>query len=226
MARIRILIADDHGVLRAGLKALFSAQPDMEVCGEAANGHEAIARAAETAPDVVLLDLKMPGLGGAEALGRIRAAHPGAKVLVLTMYDDESYLRKALDAGAAGYVLKRAADVELLAAIRSVHEGGVYLDPALGRTVVEGFLAAKPPSSKVAAGHEDGDTLSEREREVLRLLARGHTNRQIAERLFLSVKTVEGYKARVVEKLGLRGRAALTAYAIEKGLLSDENQAP
>lgn len=225
MPKIRILVADDHGVLRAGLKALLNSQPDMEVCGEAANGYEAAAVSATTSPDVVLLDLKMPGLGGVEAISSIRAAHRPVKILVLTMYDDESYLRKALDAGAAGYVLKRAADVELLSAIRSVHQGGVYLDPALGRALVEGFLAAKPPSSKAAAGREGGDSLSEREREVLRLLARGHTNRQIAERLFLSVKTVEGYKARIVEKLGLRGRAALTAYAIEKGFL-DENQAP
>ncbi|OGT25317.1 MAG: DNA-binding response regulator [Gammaproteobacteria bacterium RBG_16_66_13] len=222
MARIRILIADDHGVLRAGLKALFNAQPDMEVCGEAADGQEAIAVATSAAPDVVLLDLKMPGLGGAEAIGRIRAAHPGAKVLVLTMYDDESYLRKVLDAGASGYVLKRAADVELLSAIRSVHEGGIYLDPALGRAVVEGFLAVRPASGKARAEEGEADPLSDREREVLRLLAYGYTNRQIAEKLFLSVKTVEGYKARIVEKLGLRGRAALTRYALEKGLLSDE----
>src|SRR3972149_4574587 len=122
MPKIRVLIADDHGVLRAGLKALLNSQPDMEGCGEAANGHEATAATAATAPDVVLLDLKMPGLGGVEAIGGIRASHRPVKILVLTMYDDESYLRKALDAGAAGYVLKRAADVELLAAIRSVHE--------------------------------------------------------------------------------------------------------
>lgn len=222
MAKIRILIADDHGVLRAGLKALFNSQPDMEVCGEAANGHEAIAVTVATAPDLVLLDLKMPGLGGVEAIGRIRAAHPGVKVLILTMYDDQSYLRKVLDAGASGYVLKRAADVELLSAIRAVHEGGIYLDPTLGRAVVEGFLAAKPAAAKAPASKEDANSLSEREREVLRLLAYGYTSRQIAEKLFLSVKTVEGYKARIVEKLGLRGRAALTRYAMEKGLLSDE----
>ena len=222
MARIRILIADDHGVLRAGLKALFNSQPDMEVCGEAANGHEAIAVTAETAPDVVLLDLKMPGLGGAEALGRIRAAHPGAKVLVLTMYDDESYLWRVFDAGASGYVLKRAADVELLSAIRAVHEGGVYLDPSLGRGIVEGYLAARPAPVERPAGKGNAEGLSDREREVLRLLAYGYTNQQIAEKLFLSVKTVEGYKARIVEKLGLRGRAALTRYAMENSLLSDE----
>ena len=221
MARIRILIADDHGVLRAGLKALCNSQPDMEACGEAANGQEAIARTAETAPDVVLLDLKMPGLGGAEAIGRIRAAQPAVKILVLTMYDDESYLRKVLDAGASGFVLKRAADVELLSALRAVHEGGVYLDPSLGRAVVEGFLAAKPAPAKSPTAPGEADSLSDRERDVLRLLAYGYTNRQIAEKLFLSVKTVEGYKARIVEKLGLRGRAALTRYAIERGLLTD-----
>lgn len=222
MAKIRILVADDHGVLRAGLRSLFNSQPDMEVCGEAADGHEAIALAAANGPDVVLLDLKMPGLGGAEAIGRIRAAQPAAKVLVLTMYDDESYLRRVLDAGASGYVLKRAADVELLSAIRAVHEGGVYLDPSLGRAVVEGFLAAKPAGVQAPGARGEADGLSDRERDVLRLLAHGYTNRQIAEKLFLSVKTVEGYKARIVEKLGLRGRAALTGYALEKGLLSDE----
>ena len=222
MAKIRILVADDHGVLRAGLRSLFNSQPDMEVCGEAADGHEAIALAAAQGPDVVLLDLKMPGLGGAEAIGRIRAAHPTVKILVLTMYEDESYLRRVLDGGASGYVLKRAADVELLSAIRSVHEGGVYLDPSLGRGIVEGYLAARPAPVERPAGKGDAEGLSDREREVLRLLAYGYTNQQIAEKLFLSVKTVEGYKARIVEKLGLRGRAALTRYALERGLLSDE----
>ncbi|MCL4533626.1 MAG: response regulator transcription factor [Bacteroidetes bacterium] len=221
MSKIRILIADDHGVLRAGLRVLFNSQPDMEVCGEAASGREAIARTAETLPDLVLLDLKMPELGGSEAMGRIRAAHPAARVLVLTMYDDESYLRMALDAGASGYVLKAAADIQLLSAIRAVHGGGVYLDPALGRAVVEGYLSAKADPEMQAAGKRSAATLSEREREVIRLLAHGYTNQQIAEKLFLSVKTVEGYKARVCEKLGLRGRAALTRYALEKGLVSD-----
>lgn len=222
MPRIRILIADDHGVLRAGLRALLNSQPDMEVCAEAAGGHEAIARTAETLPDVVLLDLKMPGLGGAEAIPSVKAAHPGVRILVLTMYDDESYLRKVLEAGAAGYILKRAADTDLLSAIRSVYLGGVYLDPALGRAVVEGFLSTKPVSAAARGADAPGTILSEREREVLRLLAFGYTNQQIAERLFLSVKTVEGYRARLVEKLGLRDRAALTRYALDQGLLAED----
>ena len=222
VARIRVLVADDHGVLRAGLRALLNSQPDMEVCGEAADGHEAIECAMKVAPDVVLLDLKMPRLGGTEAIGRIRAACPGTKVLVLTMHDDQEYLRRALESGIAGYVLKRAADMELLSAIRAVHKGGTYLDPALGRTVVDGFLAADAPGGRGHTGSGDLGSLSDREREVLRLLAQGYTNREIGERLFLSVKTVEGYRARILGKLGLRGRAELTRYALQRGLLSDE----
>src|SRR3989304_2768949 len=131
VANIRLLIADDHGVVRAGLRALFNSQPDMEVCAEAADGQQAVAQSAKTAPDIVLLDLKMPGVDVFEALRLIKAQSPTVKVLVLSMYDDESYLRKVLEAGASGYVLKRAADVELLSAIRSVYEGGGYLDPSL-----------------------------------------------------------------------------------------------
>ncbi|HKZ51024.1 MAG TPA: response regulator transcription factor [Dehalococcoidia bacterium] len=221
MAKLRILIVDDHGVLRAGLRALLNSQPDMEACGEAANGYEAVTRAAEASPDIVLLDLKMPGLDGFEALRRIKAQNPAVKVLVLSMYEDESYLRRVLEAGASGYVLKRAADAELLSAIRAVHGGGIYLDPSLSRTVVEGFLsqAARPRS-----GAKEGEDkkLSEREEAVLRLLAYGHTNQEIAAKLFLSVKTVEGYKARLMEKLGVRSRAALVRYALQEGLLTSE----
>jgi len=215
VAKLRILIVDDHGVLRAGLRALLNSQPDMEAC------YEAVTRAAEASPDIVLLDLKMPGLDGFEALRRIKAQNPAVKVLVLSMYEDESYLRRVLEAGASGYVLKRAADAELLSAIRAVHGGGIYLDPSLSRTVVEGFLsqAARPRS-----GAKEGEDkkLSEREEAVLRLLAYGHTNQEIAAKLFLSVKTVEGYKARLMEKLGVRSRAALVRYALQEGLLTSE----
>lgn len=217
MTRNRILIADDHGVVRAGLRSLLNTQPDIEVCGEAANGQEAIDRTAETNPDVVLLDLKMPDLDGFEALRRIKAQNPGTKVLILSMYDDQGYLRKALQSGASGYVLKQAADVELLAAIRAVHSGKVYLDSSLSGIVVEGFLAAKAPNPKA-----EEPSLSERELQVLRLLAYGYTNQQIADQLSLSVKTVESYKARITDKLDLRGRAALTRYALQKGLLTGE----
>ena len=198
----------------------------MEVCAEAADGQQAVAQSAKTAPDIVLLDLKMPGVGGFEALRLIKAQSPTVKVLVLSMYDDESYLRKVLEAGASGYVLKRAADVELLSAIRSVYEGGVYVDPSLSRLMVKGFLSAKPNGAKAADGKAEEPALSERQRQVLRLLAYGYTSKQIAEEICLSVKTVEGYRARIMEKYGLRSRAALTRYAMEKGLLDDEPKQP
>ena len=215
---IRLLVADDHAVLRSGVRALLGAQPDMEVVGEAADGTEAVREALALRPDVVLMDVAMAGEGGLEATRRIRAKDPGIKVLVLSMYDDESYLRRALDAGASGYALKRAADTELLSAIRAVAREEVYLHPALTRVLVADLLgreAASPPPPRPDAPH-----LSEREVEVLRLVALGHTNQEIADSLYLSVKTVESYKGRLMEKLGLRGRAALVRYAVDAGLLA------
>jgi len=217
--RIRILIADDHAVLRAGLRMLLNAQPDMRVVGEAADGNEALARVGELSPDLVLLDIAMPGLGGLEALRQIKAAHPEVEVLVLTMHDDEGYLRQVLEAGGSGYVLKRAADTELLSAIRAVHAGGTYLHPEHARMLLEGISDREGEEPGEA---DDYQRLSEREREVLRLLALGYTNRQAAEQLYLSVKTVETYKARLMSKLGLRSRAELVRYALKKGLLSEK----
>jgi two-component system response regulator NreC len=217
--RIRVLIADDHAVLRAGLRMLLDAEPDMEVVGEAADGAEALARVGELAPDVVLLDITMPRLDGLSVLRQMREVSPASRVLILTMHDDEGYLREALAAGGVGYVLKRAADTELLSAIRAVHQGGTYLHPAHTKVLLEGMLDRE----REAAGEADSyERLSPREREVLRLIALGYTNQQAADQLYLSVKTVETYKARLMTKLGLHSRAELVRYALQKGLLNEE----
>jgi DNA-binding NarL/FixJ family response regulator len=218
MDKIRLLLADDHAVLRSGLRMLLDAQPDMEVVGEAADGGEAVRTALESRPDVVLMDVAMTGESGLEATRRIKQRAPEIRILVLSMYDDESYLRRALEAGASGYALKRAADTDLLSAIRAVARDEMYLHPALTRVLV-GDLLRRDLSAPQSAGR-DAPHLSERELEVLRLVALGHTNQEIADALYLSVKTVESYKGRLMEKLGLRGRAALVRYAVEAGLLA------
>ncbi len=217
MPRTRILLADDHAVLRSGLRLLLEAQPDLTVVGEAGNGREAIEMTASLQPEIVLLDLTMPGLGGMEALPLLRRASPASAVLILTMHDDEGYLRRALQRGASGYVLKKAADDELLSAVRAVSRGEIYVHPSLTRPLLDGLLPSRPNPS----GGDPWAELSEREKEVLKLVALGHTSAEIAERLSLSVKTVETYRARGLEKLGLRSRAALVQFALANGLLSD-----
>ena len=212
--RIRILLADDHTVLRSGLRALLSAQADLEVAGEAADGGEALRLAQTLQPDVVVMDIGMPGVSGIDATARIRRELPSTKVLILSMHDDQGYLRQALRAGASGYVLKKAADTELLAAIRAAARGEVFLDPSLAKGFVKDVVLPK-------AQEPDIPMLSDREREVLHLLARGHTNQQVADRLCIGVKSVETYKARLMEKLGLKGRAELVRYALTHGLLKD-----
>jgi len=213
--RLRVLLADDHNVVRAGLRALIDAQPDMEVVGEAADGEAACRQAVEVGPDVVVMDVSMPSLGGAPATERIRRDRPEVRVLALTVHEDRSYLQQLLQAGASGYLLKRAAADDLIHAIRTVARGGTYLDPGLTGKVLGGLLGRSAPP-----GAPPGDALSDREEEVLRLIARGHTNREIAARLDVSVKTVETHKARAMEKLGLDSRAAIVAYAIRWGWLS------
>jgi two-component system response regulator NreC len=216
MARIRILIADDHAVLRTGLRMLIGSQRDLDVVGEASDGDEAVRKAAALRPDVALVDISMPGSGGIKAIERIREAAPATRVLVLTMHDMPAYLRAALAAGAAGYVVKRAADSALLAAIRDVHRGRTVLDPALAASVVQSGLRRRGATTSPAT------PLSQREREVLELVAQGYTNQQIADHLGLSVKTVETYRARLVEKLGLQSRAELVRYALDSGLFGGE----
>ena len=217
MNTVKLLIADDHIVLRSGLRMLINAQPDMKVIGEADNGSQVLALAETLQPDLILLDLSMPGLGGLETLPLLKKTTPQTRILILTMHDDESYLRQALRDGAAGYVLKQAADTELLSAIRAVMRGEVYVHPSLTRALLDDIL---PESSTNSSN--PWDALSEREREVLLRVARGFTSAKIAEQLSLSPKTVDTYRARGMEKLGLRSRAALVQHALSHGLLSND----
>ncbi|MBA4190432.1 MAG: DNA-binding response regulator [Planctomycetaceae bacterium] len=216
MTELRVFLADDHAVVREGLKALINAQAGMTVIGEAADGLDACERVPGLRPDVVVMDVSMPGLTGAQATERIRTECPLVKVLALTVHEDKSYIRQLLGAGAAGYVLKRAAAEELIHAIRVVAGGGVYLDPSMAGKVVGGFVKRASPQTL-----PNGGELSDRESEVARLTAAGHSNKEIATRLELSVKTVETYRARAMEKLGLSGRADLVRYAVQQGWLQN-----
>ncbi len=217
MTQIRILLADDHAVLRSGLAALLNARSDITVVGEAADGAELLTQAQQTEPDLILLDLTMPRLGGLEVLPLLRQRVPDARVLILTMHHDESYLRQALKNGAAGYVLKKAADIELIAAIQAVMRGDVYVHPSMTRVLLDDMVAEEDDPWP----HEEGlwMTLSDREQEVLQLVALGHTSKEIADQLTLSAKTVDTYRARGMEKLGLHTRAALVRFALANGLL-------
>lgn len=220
MTPIRIVIADDHSVLRAGLRALLEAEPDIEVIGEAEDGVDCIGRAVELEPDVILLDINMPHCNGLEALAQIHDLCPDTRVLVLTMLDDLVYLRQVLASGGAGYVLKHAAGDELLAAIRTVHDGGVFLHPQHALELAgQGPGLADEDALPVDEKMTRLRSLSDRENEVFRLVALGHSNAEIAELMFLSVKTVETYKARLMKKLGLGTRAELVRYALEVGVL-------
>jgi len=209
---IRIIIADDHGVVAEGLKHVVEAQPDMQVVSLAVDGREAVRQARDLQPDVVLMDLSMPELNGADATRAILERDPKCRVIVLSMYSEREYVRRALKAGAAGYVVKRSAAKEVVDAIRAVHAGQRYLSPRVADVVLDDY-----------AGDGADDLLSrlsQREREVLQLLAEGHTGAQIAERLSLSQKTVETYRARLVEKLGIRDVAGLVRFAIQRGIVS------
>jgi DNA-binding NarL/FixJ family response regulator len=209
---IKILIADDHGVVAEGLKHLIEAQADMRVVAIAADGREAVRLAREAPPDVVLMDLSMPELNGADAARAILERDPKCRVIVLSMYSDREYVRRALTAGAAGYVVKRSAAKEVVEAIRAVFGGGRYLSPRVADVVIDDYAddKAADPLSRLSA----------REREVLQLLAEGRTGAEIAQRLSLSQKTVETYRARLVEKLGIRDVAGLVRFAIQRGLVS------
>ncbi len=215
MAELRVLVADDHAVVRRGLKALIDTEPGMTVVGEAADGREAVTRVCGLLPDVVVMDVSMPGLTGSLTTERLRRECPAVKVLALTVHEDKGYIRQLLTAGASGYALKRAAPEELIRAIQVVAAGGMYLDPTVAVKVVGGFV--KVPVKGAAKTGE----LSEREAEVARLTAAGHGNKEIAARLDLSVKTVETYRARSLEKLGLKSRAELVRYAFQQGWLQD-----
>jgi two-component system, NarL family, response regulator NreC len=208
---IRVLVVDDHAVVRSGLRLLIDAEEDMETVGEAGNVRDAIFEARTSNPDLILMDVVMPGESGLEGIPKLLHEHPDVKVLILSMQDDPRYLREAFAAGASGYVLKEAADTEVVTAIREVADGGRYVHPELGARLI----AAEAEAARQA----EEDPLSDREREVLRLLALGYTNQEIAKQLFISVRTAETHRAHVMQKLRLASRAELVRYAIAHGLL-------
>ena len=219
MPKLRVLLADDHAVVREGLKALINVHPDMEVVGEAANGKAACDKTKELQPDVVVMDISMPEVNGVEATRDVRRKCPDVRVLALTVHEERSYLRDLIEAGASGYVLKRSAAEDLVHALRVVARGDMYLDPSVTVAVL-GKLARPHPREE-----SPGADLSERESEVLQLIAQGHSNKDIAGRLKISVKTVETYKARSMEKLGLKSRADIVRFAVQKGWLQDARHA-
>ena len=227
---IRVLLADDHDLLRQGLTLLLGLQPEIQVIGEARTGREAVAQVEHLAPDVVVMDISMPDMDGLEACRTIRAQNPTTNVLILTMHDSEGYFLQALRAGAAGYVVKKAAPTELQAAISAVAQGGVFLYPGLARALVHAYLAQLSPSSspsqaKVQEGShlaQELKVLTPRELEIVTLVAEGYTNQAIADRLILSIKTVQSHRANVMEKLGLRDITHLVRFALRHGLIDAE----
>ena len=217
-SRIRILLADDHGVVRAGLRALLDAQPDMVVVAEAEDGQRAVHLASEHQPNVVIADLSMPH-GGMEAIREITSLGLGTRVLVLTVHAEERYLLPVLEAGGSGYVRKSSAHTDLLDAVRTVSRGEVFLDPAATKTLLRGYLGRMHTGDEL----DIGELLSDREREVVKLTAEGYTAQQGADLLSLSPKTIETYRHRAMQKLGLTNRAELVRYALRAGLLSEES---
>lgn len=217
MTAIRVLIADDHVIVRDGLRMILEAQPDVDVVGEASDGREAVEKAHELSPGVVLMDIAMPGMSGLEATVVIKKELPDVQVVVLTMHEDSQYFFEVLRAGASGYVLKGASSADLLAAVRAAHEGGVYLHPTVAKNLVTDYLKRMEPGEETTRY----GGLSERERQVLTLVAEGRTSQQIADELFLSINTVQTHRAHIMEKLNLQNRAELIRYALRKGLITE-----
>jgi DNA-binding NarL/FixJ family response regulator len=207
---VKILIADDHGIVRSGVRLLLDRQPDMEVIAEAEDGVDALEKAVEHKPDVAVLDVSMPRMTGLQATHEIKQQSPATQVLILSMHDDERYLFEALRAGAAGYVLKRAADKDLVEAVRAASRGEPFLTSTAQQALIRDFIDR---------GEQPGDDLTPREQEVVKLIAEAHTNKEIAEILHLSEKTVESHRGRVLQKLGMRDRVELVRYAIRRGLV-------
>ena len=219
-SKIRVLIVDDHAIVRAGLRLLISGQEDMIVIGEAGSTQDGIDAAERLSPDVALIDLSLPGEGGIEAIRQLRKTRPRVRTVALTMHDDPLFLRSVLSAGGSGYVVKRAADSELLAAIRAVREGRSFISPMLAEAEAQEVAATVPQANGLVDAGEALARLSARERQVLVLLAHGHTHSEMAEQLGISVKTVETHRARLSEKLGLKSRADLVRLALDAGLLA------
>ncbi len=217
MDRIRVLIADDHTLVREGLRALLEAQGGFEVIAEASNGREAIDRAIQMRPDVVLMDIGMPELDGLAATRRITKINPAIRVLVLTVHETDDYFFRVLEAGAHGFLVKDAAATELVAAVRAVHHGGVFLHPPMAKRLVEEYLG-RISSGEERAAHA---TLTPREREILALIGVGHTNQEIADQLSLSINTVQAHRSHIIDKLNLHSRAELMRYAVRIGVLRD-----
>jgi len=211
---IRVLVADDHTLLRNGIRALVEDQPDILIVGEAEDGREAVRLALQLRPNVVLMDIAMPLLNGLEATRQIKREHPEINVLVLTMYDHEEYFRQMLEVGASGYIIKRAAASELVSAIRAVYHGEAVLSPAITRLLLEDYL-----NHEVRSDKDDPNALSSREREVLQLIAEGKTSREIADTLHLAVKTVQSHRTNLMQKLDLHDRGELIKYAIQKKII-------
>lgn len=213
---MKIVIADDHAIVRSGFSMILNFQPDMEVIGTAADGIEAYAAVAKSRPDILIMDLSMPpGESGLIATGKIKEDFPDTKILILTMHDDEEYLFHILKSGASGYVLKNAPDEELLLAIRTIYAGGTYIHPKMATSLVREFIK----NDKSADSEDPFELLSKRELEILPLIAKGYGNKEVAEKLFISVKTVEAHKAKIMEKLQLKSRPELVEYALRKKLL-------
>ena len=212
MHKIKVLVVDDHAILRDGIRALLGLHNDVEIVGEASEGQEAIEKVQELTPDVVVMDIAMPGMDGLEATRRIQRKNPKVKVLVLTQHDNREYILSAIKAGVAGYVPKRALGSELVSAIRTVHKGDSFLYPSAATALIEDY--------RQQAEEEPYDRLTDREREILKLIAEGHTSREIADMLFISLKTVLGHRTKLMEKLDIHNRTELIKYAMRKGLVS------
>ena len=215
MKKVKLMVADDHKIFRQGIKKLLEEESDLQVAGEAANGREAVKKATELKPDVILMDITMSTLNGLEATKQIKKVLPDVKVIMLTMHKNEEYVLQSFQAGASGYILKEGAVEELVSAIRSIHQDKSFLSPTISKTLIDAYLR------KMETGKTETpfDLLTDREREVLQLIAEGYTNREVAKALFISVKTVEAHRAHIMQKLNIHDIAKLVKYAIQKGLV-------